>query len=246
MIKSIAFRSSSFLQKIIPEGTYEAFPKFSGRGARESIKIKKGHLCLLLLISSLLVISSLLMKSQASDPYGIGIGIRKDGPLRASIGDVIQYTITIYNLGDNWIRNITIKDVFPNGTTTSWIAPDLSPMAQVGDSFSISRILYTIRDADVLLQGSPHIVNNAEVTGYVDTGGLSLLVRAETNFPTFIMVPTVGGYAVSMNTTGLSAPTIIYIVSVLSMTTILGIFRHDTAIKASVFGRLKKHWKPQG
>jgi uncharacterized repeat protein (TIGR01451 family) len=197
-------------------------------------------------VFGLLVVSSLLTKSRASDPYGIGIGIRKDGPLRAYVGDVIQYTITIYNTGDSWIRNITIKDLFPNGTIATWVAPDLSPATQIGDSFNISRILYTIRNADVLQTGSPHIINFAEVTGYADVEGLGLLVHAETNFPTFILVPTVGGYSVSMNASNLSTPTVIYVVFILGMTAFLGISRHYETIRSTVFGRPKKHKNPQG
>jgi uncharacterized repeat protein (TIGR01451 family) len=185
------------------------------------------------------------MKSRAVAPYGIGIGIRKDGPLQASAGDVIQYTITIYNTGDSWIRNITIKDVFANGTTVAWVASDLSPATQVGDSFNISHILYTIRNADVLLSGSPHIVNYAEVTGYADAGGLGLLVHAETNFATFIIIPTVGGYAVSINTTNLTAPAVVYVVSLLGMTAFFGIHRHSTAVKSSFFDRMKKYRNPR-
>lgn len=183
------------------------------------------------------------MISQVNALSGIGIGIRKDGPFQAAVGDTIQYAITVYNLGDFWIRNITIADVFPNGTVTTWVSPDLLPVGQVGDSFNISQIPYTIRDQDVILQNSPHVLNHAEVTGYADTGGLGLVVHAETNFATFVMRPIVGGYAVSIKTLGLSTPTIVYIVLVLSVTTLFAALRRNTANTVSVFGRLKEQRK---
>jgi uncharacterized repeat protein (TIGR01451 family) len=137
------------------------------------------------------------VKSQASSLSGTGIGIRKDGPLKAKTGETIEYTITVYNLGDYWIRNITVTDIFPNGISSSWAIPDLAPLDQTGDSFTISGILYTIQNGDVLAGPPSHIQNHAEVTGYVDIEGLSKPVYASTDYPTLIIKPPVACFTVS-------------------------------------------------
>ena len=126
----------------------------------------------------------------------------------------------------------------------TWVAPALSPTGQVGDSFNISHILYTVKDQDVILQSSPHIINHAEVTGYADTGGLGLEVHAETNYPTFIMMPIVGGYTVRINAAGISTPTIFYVALVLSMAAFFIAYRRNAANTISVLTRPKKQRKP--
>jgi len=137
------------------------------------------------------------MKGQPAVLSGTGIGISKDGPLKAQMGDSIEYIITVYNLGDYWIRNITVTDMFPNGTSALWDVPDLAPMEQLGDSYNISGILYTIEEEDVLPGPPPHVLNHAEVTGYSDVEGLLVLVYAETDYPTFIVEPPVACFTVS-------------------------------------------------
>lgn len=181
---------------------------------------------MLLLALSLLAASSLSIKSRAAEPPGTSIGVRKEGPLRAAIGDAIEYTIIVYNLGEYWIRNTTIMDVFPNGTTATWIVSDVAPLGQAGDSINISRILYTIETDDVFYGESPYVLNHAEVAAYVYVGNQSLPVRAETNFPTFIMQPVVGGYAIHIRTTDPSAPTIAYVIVAL-VTATFAVYRHN-------------------
>lgn len=166
-----------------------------GRGG---VKLRDARTHLLLMIFVFLVILPfLLMKGQAAVPSGTGIGIRKDGPLKAQIGDIIEYVITVYNLGDYWIRNITVKDTFPNGTFSLWNISDLAPLEQLGDSYNISGILYTIKAEDVLPEPRPHVINRAEVTGYSDVEDLPVLVRAQTDYPTLIVKPPVACFTLS-------------------------------------------------
>ena len=135
-------------------------------------------------------------KSYAQD--SVGIGIRKDGQLRAAIGETIEYQVTIFNLGQYRVENITVTDNLPNGASKVWPIAYLSPQGQLGDSFNISHISYTVDENDLLFpnSNSPYIVNHAEVVGYAAVQGLGLLVHAETNFPTFITIVPVGGYTV--------------------------------------------------
>jgi uncharacterized repeat protein (TIGR01451 family) len=151
---------------------------------RGTFNVRRARLGLLLIIFDVLVFSSsLLMKNEVSALCGTGVGIRKDGPARAYLNETIEYAITVYNLGDYWIRNATIPDLFPNGTSKSWNVPDLAPLGQLGDSFNISNVLYTIQDN--MFHGNPaYIINHAEVTGYSDTQGLSAAVSALTNYVT--------------------------------------------------------------
>jgi uncharacterized repeat protein (TIGR01451 family) len=175
--------------------------------------MRRLRLLLVLIISDVsLISSSLLMKSQAFALSGTGVGIRVEGAAQAYIGDTIEYVITVYNLGDYWIRNTTITDRFPNGTSSSWGMPDLAPLGQLGDSFNISSILYTIQYKDVFLGNPPYIINHAEATGYSDVQGLNTTVLAKTDYPTLVLsVPVpVGGYSISIKTTGTSTPTTIY------------------------------------
>lgn len=122
---------------------------------------------------------------------GTGIGVRKDGPSKAQVGQTISYSITVINLGDYWDRNLTVTDKFPDGTSSSWNIPDLAPLLQPGHSYTISGISYTIKPGDVLPLSPPSIINNAKVNGYADVSGLHLSVQAETNFPTIILTPPV-------------------------------------------------------
>jgi len=150
----------------------------------------------LLILGLLLVSYSSLSKHQAS-AVATGIGINKAGPANAHIGATISYTISVINLGDYWIRNITVTDRFPNGTISTWHVPDLAPLLQMGHQYAIFGIQYTIGQADVLPEQPPHIVNHAEVVGYADVGGLPEPVSAQTDFPTFIGQPPVAYFTVS-------------------------------------------------
>jgi len=145
---------------------------------------------LLISLGLSLVLYSSMVKVEVS-ALGTGIGIRKDGPPKAQVGDKISYTITVINLGDYWDRNITVTDKFPNGTSSSWNIPDLAPITRAGHQFSIFGIQYTIKLGDVLPQQPPNVVNNAKVTGYADVSGLPELVQAETSYPTIILTPPV-------------------------------------------------------
>jgi uncharacterized repeat protein (TIGR01451 family) len=181
--------------------------------------MREGRVRLLLVAFAFLVVSSsLLMKSHASGLSGIGIGIRKEGPTLANINDTIAYVVVVYNLGDYWIRSTTLTDRFPNGTSSSWIIPDIAPLGHSGDSFNVSGILYTIRYTD--MSGSDFVLNHAEATGYADVQGSQVLVHAETNYITFVHVP-VGGYSVSIKTKDVSTPTMIYGILLLTLAAVL-------------------------
>jgi len=148
-------------------------------------------------------------KSYAQD--SVGIGIRKDGQLRAAIGETIEYQVTIFNLGQYRVENITVTDNLPNGASKVWPIAYLSPQGQLGDSFNISHISYTVDENDLLFSNpdSPYIVNHAEVVGYAAVQGVGLLVRAETNFPTFITIIPVGGYTVNVEIISAQNPILI-------------------------------------
>jgi uncharacterized repeat protein (TIGR01451 family) len=145
-------------------------------------------------------------KSYALD--SIGIGIRKDGQLRAAIGETIEYQVTIFNLGVYRVENITVTDRLPNGASRLWPIPYLAPQGLPGDSLNISHISYTVDQNDLVLSNpdSPYVVNHAEVVGYASVQGVGLLVRAETNFPTFITMIPVGGYTVDVKIVGAQNP----------------------------------------
>jgi uncharacterized repeat protein (TIGR01451 family) len=162
-----------------------------------------------------------LTSSYAADP-GVGIGILKEAPSYAAINSTISYSITVYNLGSYPITNITISDLFPNLTTVSWSAPDLSPMGQPGDSYNLTNILYTVRQQDVTSGNPPFIDNHASVTGYVTIQSFTETVSAETSIATFISVPVVGGFAVQINT-GEHSTTTIYTVIVFMLAAALPI-----------------------
>lgn len=142
------------------------------------------------------------MIGSTSAQNNTGIGIQKIGQLYAAIGETIEYQVTIFNLGEYWIRNITVADILPDGTSKAWTTPDLAPHGLVGDSFNITHILYTVQEKDFLYTstGSPYVVNHAEIVGYAEVQELGLLVSAETNFPTFILIVPVGGYTVDIKT----------------------------------------------
>lgn len=149
----------------------------------------------------LFVVLTLGLLSMANKSYALsstGIGIRKDGQLRAAIGERIEYQVAIFNLGEYRIENITVTDLFPNGTAEVWPIPYLSPQGQPGDSLNISHIPYTVEENDLLFPNSatPYIVNHAEVAGYAAVQGVGTFVYAETNFPTFITTVPIGGYTV--------------------------------------------------
>lgn len=187
-------------------------------------------LLLLIAFCSSTVVYSLLVKSEAYGLSGTGIGIVKEGPLEAEMGETIEYTIIVYNLGDFWIRNVTLTDTFPNGTSCNWVVPDLAPLNHTGNSFNISGILYTIGYDDVA--GCPlHIQNHAEVEGYLDWYGLYKHVSANTDYPTLVTIPPpppVGGYSVSIKTTYSSASYALYITMFLMMSVIFTSLRSQT------------------
>jgi len=145
----------------------------------------------------------LLTSSYAVDP-GVGIGIRKDAPSFGAVNSTIAYSITVYNLGNYTIMNVTITDTFPNQTTKSWNAPDLAPIGQPGDSFNVTNILYTIRQQDVKRSNPPYIINHAAAAGYANIQNVTLPVSALTNIVTF-MSPPVGGFSISMESTPFSS-----------------------------------------
>jgi len=131
---------------------------------------------------------------------GTGIGIRKDGPSQAVVGQTVSYSITVINLGDYWDRNLTVTDKFPDGTSTSWSIPDLAPVLQPGHQYTISSISYTIKPGDVLPLLPPCIINNAQVAGYADVSGVHLSVQAATSFATVILTPPVAIFTESDHT----------------------------------------------
>jgi uncharacterized repeat protein (TIGR01451 family) len=148
-------------------------------------------------------------KSCALD--SVGIGIQKEGQLKATIGETIEYQVAISNLGQYGIENITVTDRLPNGATHIWPIAYLSPQGQPGDSLNISHITYIVDENDLLFSNpeSPYVINHAEVIGYAVVQGVALLVRAETNFPTFIILVPVGGYTVDVKIVGGQNPIII-------------------------------------
>jgi len=153
-------------------------------------------------VVALVVPFFLLTSSYAVDP-GVGIGIRKDAPSFATINSTIAYSITVYNLGNYTITNVTLTDTFPNQTTKSWNAPDLAPIGQPGDTFNVTNTLYTIRQQDVISGNPPYIVNHAAAAGHVNIQNVTLPVSALTNIVTFMSHP-VGGFSISMKSTPLS------------------------------------------
>jgi uncharacterized repeat protein (TIGR01451 family) len=168
------------------------------------------HVALLLILVGILVLFSSSLNDRAFAVSGTGVGIREDGPEVAHLNDTIEYSIAVYNLGDYVIRNTTLTDTLPNGTSLSWKVPDLAPVGQAGSSYNKSGISYTILNADLLPPpssvGLPIVINSAEVTGYAAVQGVGLQVQAETNYLTSVMIPVVGGYAVSIKTTDPSTP----------------------------------------
>lgn len=176
--------------------------------------MRRANLWLPLVILEVFVIfPSLLMMTQASPVSGIGIGIRKDGPVQAYVGDTIVYSITVYNLGDYWITSAAVTDTFPNGTSSLWNVPDLAPVGQLGNSFNISGILYTIQEKDVVGGNPSYVINHAEAVGYSGPQGLNVSVFAETNYVTSVLarghIP-VGGYSIGIKATNTSTPTTVY------------------------------------
>jgi len=158
------------------------------------------HRVFLVILSLALVTCSLSMAKKSYALDSVGIGMRIDGQLRATIGETIEYQVTIFNLGQYRVENITVTDRLPNGASMLWPIPYLTPQGQPGDSLNISHISYTVDQNDLLFSNpdSPYVVNHAEVVGYALVQGVGLLVRAETNFPTFIIMISVGGYTVDV------------------------------------------------
>ncbi len=156
----------------------------------------------------------------------VGIGIQKEGQLKAAIGETIEYQVTISNFGQYGIENITVTDTLPNGTSHIWPVAYLSPQGQPGDSLNISHISYTIDENDLLFSNpnSPYIINHAEVVGYAVVQGVALLVRAETNFPTFIILVPVGGYTVDTKIVSGQNPIIVQLFLISSILAFLHAF----------------------
>jgi uncharacterized repeat protein (TIGR01451 family) len=148
-----------------------------------------------------------LLKSSYAANNTVGIGISKNGPSYATINSTISYSISVYNLGNIPITNVTITDLFPNLTTVSWSVPNLSPMGQNGDSYNLTNLLYTVRQQDVNSGNPPFFDNHAAVTGYVTIQNFTEAVSATTSIPTFISIP-VGGFTVSISTGEHSTTTI--------------------------------------
>ena len=175
---------------------------------KETTTLVRFRVLLLALSLGLILYSfSVTGKSYALDT--IGIGISKGGQLRAAIGERIEYQLTIVNLGEYRIENITVIDKFPNGTTEVWPIAYLSAQGQPGNSLNISHVSYTVEETD-MISADPnfcYVVNHAEVVGYAAVEGLGLLVSAETNFPTFIMITPVGGHTVDVKIIGSQNPT---------------------------------------
>jgi uncharacterized repeat protein (TIGR01451 family) len=145
---------------------------------------------------------------------GTGVGIRVNGVAKAYVGQEIEYVITAQNLGDYWITNTTVTDIFPNGTSSSWKIPDLAPEGKSGSSFNVSNIFYTIQYKDVsFVRNVSCVIDNAEVMGYSVIQGLKALALAKTEYYTFIQaVVPVGGYSVGIKTEAASLPTPTYTV----------------------------------
>jgi len=200
---------------------------------------------LLIAVSVLLIFSSLSMRNQALALSGTGAGIRLDGPLNGSNGETIAYAITVFNLGDFWIRNATVTDTFPNGTSSSWEVPDLAPIGQLGNTFEIPVILYVIQDADMNTPGNPpYIINHVEVIGYSDVQGQSVLVGAEANHLLFIVERPAGGYSVVVKTAVSSTPTAIYITLLFIVTAGFSVFRRTMTRTRVVCKHRKKGRTP--
>jgi len=196
--------------------------------------LRKVALALLLMMFSVfMVFSSLPIKNHASALSGTGVGIRKDGPESGQVGDIVEYTITVYNLGDYWIRNVTVMDKFPDGTSSFWNVSDLAPLGQQGSFFVIEAIHYKIHSSDVLPGNPPVIINHAEVSGLSDTKSLSVSVHADTNYPTIIKTQPVGGYSVANKTPVSSTPITIYITLLSIITTAFSIFKYKRPCKPS-------------
>lgn len=164
---------------------------------------------------------SLLTSSYAANNT-VGIGISKNGPSYATINSTISYSMSVYNLGNIPITNVTITDLFPNLTTVSWSVPNLSPMGQNGDSYNLTNLLYTVRQQDVNSGNPPFFDNHASVTGYVTIQNFTEAVSATTSIPTFISIP-VGGFTVSIST-GEHSTTTIYPVTVFMLALALPLF----------------------
>jgi uncharacterized repeat protein (TIGR01451 family) len=146
-----------------------------------------------------LAVSRFLVSNSYAAGNTVGIGINKNGPSSAAINSTISYTIAVFNLGNTPITNVTITDLFPNLTTVSWSAPNLSPMGQNGDSYNLTNILYTVRQQDVTSGNPPYFDNHATVTGIVTIQSFTEAVSAVTSIPTFIGMPVVGGFTVSIS-----------------------------------------------
>ena len=153
------------------------------------------------MLGVLMMLSSLSIEKQVSADLGTGIGIYVQGPTSACITGTINYSITVYNLGDFWVRNLTVTDVFQNGVSSSWKMPDLAPKGQIGDSVNILGILYTVRTVDF-----PHVINHAEATGYCYVQLIGLYVYAEANCLTYTGSPPRGGSSVATRTLVSSHP----------------------------------------
>ncbi len=191
-----------------------------------NIKARASHRVFLVIFSVAVVTCFFSMAQKSYGLDSVGIGIQKEGQLKATIGETIDYQVTISNMGQYGIENITVTDKLPDGTTQTWPIAYLSPQGQPGDSLNISHISYTVDENDLLFSNtdSPYVINHAEVVGYAVVQGVALLVRAETNFPTFIILVPVGGYTVDVKIVGGQNPIIIQLFLISSILVFLHSF----------------------
>lgn len=169
--------------------------------------MKRTNLKLILITTlALMIVASLTITAHSQTQQGVGIGIRNEGPDQAIVGQIISYSILVYNLGNYTITNLIITDKLPNQTTISWSGPSLLPKGQPGDSYSLSNILYTVRQQDILGGEFNYVLNNANASGYSNVQGLKVPVNAVTNFATFLVSP-VGGYSFALETKSVSPQT---------------------------------------
>ena len=160
--------------------------------------------CILLgMLFFAIILLSLSMTDRAYATTSTGIGIQIDGQVNALIGQTIGYKVSVYNLGTYWIKNATLTNTFPNGTSKTWQVPNLAPKGSPGDNFNVTGLLYVVNQADISPNAeaiNPFVVDHAETVGYAEVQQVGLLVSAQDNFPTFYPPGIVGGYTVTIGT----------------------------------------------
>jgi len=208
--------------------------------------MRRVHAALFLIVFSvMLVLSSSFMQSRVLALSGTGAGIRIDGPLSAFPGQTLVYIITVFNLGDFWIRNGTVMDTFPNGTSSFWNVTDLAPVGQLGDRYQISGIVYVVREADVPAAGdAPYITNHAEFVGYSDVQNQSVLIGAQADFLTIITERPAGGYSMAVGITPFWTTTATYLTVLFIATAAYLILRRSTTIAHATSGHRKEKRLP--